>query len=980
MRIAADMRRMLRGRQTHTEIEGAHRLHELEARCAHLEAENAKLRLAQNASQDAMRTSDARWQIALEGAGDGVWDWDVPSGTVFFSVRWKEMLGFADHEIHGDFAEWTSRLHPDDTEPSLEKVRQYLEGDCDTYYNEHRMRCKDGSYKWILARGLMFTRSAEGKPQRMVGTHTDITQRKRAELREASNSHTMALLVGGASLRETLGSVVQGIEGQYDGAIASVLLLDRSGKHLLLGAAPGLPEFYNEAIHGVSIGPKVGSCGTAAYRAARVVVTDIMNDPLWEGFTELAAAAGLAACWSEPILGDSGRVLGTFALYHRQVATPSEEQIAAVSASAKLAAVAIERVAAREALLNSTQLLEASQSIAKVGGWELDLLTDELYWTEETFRLFETTRREFDLSLESGLERFLPGSREILEMGLAAARERGQGFDVEVDFLSLKGRRIDLRVTCEALVRDGKPIKLNGILQDITERKQAQAALWERDRRLASVIDSAIDAIVTVDHSQNVLLFNRAAGAMFRCTPSVAFGKPLASFLPQNGESELQAFFEGSQHAYHGEAWALRADGASFPLEASITRVEMDGRAMFSLILRDVSERHAAEAARDALEAQLRVSQKMEAVGTLASGIAHDFNNILGAILGYTELIRQDAQDNPAVLDSIGEIRRSSERGATLVRQILSFSRQEEQQTQVMELAPIIEEVLKLLRSTFPSSIAFDVRLTADSCAVSTSAVQVHQILMNLGTNAAHAMRDRTGQLGVTLERCTVEAGRTGAPPELASGAYVRVTVSDTGHGMSATTVERIFDPFFTTKPQGEGTGLGLSVVHGLMSNHKGAIAVRSQIGEGTTIELYFPAVAAAVPASTAAPALPSKGSGQRILFVDDEEPLGKLGKRLLERLGYKVDVETRPTAALENFRARPEAYELVITDLTMPEMLGTALAQQLLSIRPDLPIIMATGYSDLTQDNIQALGIRELLSKPVSVDTLSQAIQRCLE
>ncbi|CAN0430990.1 unnamed protein product [Phaeothamnion confervicola] len=252
-------------------------------------------------------------------------------------------------------------------------------------------------------------------------------------------------------------------------------------------------------------------------------------------------------------------------------------------------------------------------------------------------------------------------------------------------------------------------------------------------------------------------------------------------------------------------------------------------------------------------------------------------------------------------------------------------------------------------------------------------------MLMNLGTNAAHAMRDRTGRLGVTLERCEVESGRPGVPPELASGAYVRLSVSDTGHGMSPTTVERIFDPFFTTKPQGEGTGLGLSVVHGLMSNHKGAIAVRSQKGEGTTFELYFPAVAASVPISPAAASAPLKGSGQRILFVDDEEPLGKLGKRLLERLGYKVDVETRPKSALENVRSHPEAYDLVITDLTMPEMLGTALAEQLLTIRPDLPIIMATGYSDLTQENIQAIGIRELLPKPVSVETLTQAIQRCL-
>lgn len=530
----------------------------------------------------------------------------------------------------------------------------------------------------------------------------------------------------------------------------------------------------------------------------------------------------------------------------------------------------------------------------------------------------------------------------------------------------------------------GVPHRLGTVL-DVTERRRAQATLRASEQRLSSIVDSAMDAIITVDEDQRILVFNAAACAVFRCAAADAIGQPLARFLPWRFRAahldQLRAFVnDPPTRVERAQITGLRADGEEFPAEVSRSHIEVQGRRIFTVILRDISARLAAEAARDALEAQLRVAQKMEAIGTLASGIAHDFNNILGAIYGYTELARQHAGPDRLLGEFLGEVSTATSRAAALVRQILAFSRQEQPQRQVIRLAPVIQEALQLLRAAVPSSVSFEVSLPPDTHAVLANATQIHQVIMNLGSNAAHAMRDQTGRMTLTLENCDVDANLAALVADLRPGPHVCLTVRDTGRGMDRATAERIFDPFFTTKAPGDGTGLGLSVVHGIMRGHEGAITVRSQPGDGTTFSLYFPA-ALGPPADApgAAQDLP-RGHGERILFVDDEETLGRLGKRMLERLGYTVEVETRPQAALAAVRARPGAYALVITDLTMPELRGTDLARQLRELRADLPVLLTSGHSaDLTPAGMAAAGIHEVLLKPFSAEDLGRAIQRAL-
>lgn len=319
-----------------------------------------------------LRETEERWNYALEGAGDGVWDYDLIANQVQYSHQWKAMLGYQDSEIGTDPDEWISRLHPDDVQPALEAVHAYVNGELDGYNMRVRMLCKDGSYKWILSRGHIVGRDNAGKPTRVVGTHADISKLKTSELRESANARIMTMIVNGAPLHSILETLVLFIEELHPSNLCSVLLLDEEGVRLREGAAPHLPAEYNAAIDGVRIGPNVGSCGTAAYTGRQVIVEDIEHDPLWEDFKAVALAADLRSCWSQPILGATGKVLGTFAIYHRSISRPTAEDLDTITRVAQLAAVAIERSHAREALTTSERQLRTLIEMLPQQIWTAD--------------------------------------------------------------------------------------------------------------------------------------------------------------------------------------------------------------------------------------------------------------------------------------------------------------------------------------------------------------------------------------------------------------------------------------------------------------------------------------------------------------------------------------------------------------------------------------------------------------------------------
>jgi PAS domain S-box-containing protein len=404
-------------------------------------------------------------------------------------------------------------------------------------------------------------------------------------------------------------------------------------------------------------------------------------------------------------------------------------------------------------------------------------------------------------------------------------------------------------------------------------------------------------------------------------------------------------------------------------------------------ILRERAQRRQALAEKTKLEKQLRQAQKMEAIGTLAGGIAHDFNNILTAIVGYSELILMNLdqkQDFQIIENHLQGVLQAGNRAKDLVQQILTFSRKQEQENQPVQVSLIIEETVKLLRASLPTTIEIRASIDPQCGTVLADPTQIHQVVMNIGTNAYQAMREDGGLLEVSLAPVKVDAGLASTHPHLHAGSYLRLRVQDTGHGMEPEVLERIFEPYFTTKGLAEGTGLGLAVVHGIVSGLGGAILVDSQIGKGTTFQVYFPHLGSnglgEVPEAVVAEPIATSVRGEHILFIDDEPVLAHIGEKILKCLGYRVTMKTSSLEALELFSAQPEHFDLVISDQTMPQLTGIQLAQKIIRLRPEMPIILCTGSSETVRARkAQKHAIREYLLKPFNVGDLAKTIQRVL-
>ena len=463
--------------------------------------------------------------------------------------------------------------------------------------------------------------------------------------------------------------------------------------------------------------------------------------------------------------------------------------------------------------------------------------------------------------------------------------------------------------------------------------------------------------------------------------------KPLEpdAFIREIGEVIANKVPPGPRPAEEPEDESVYLKEYNARLIAKLEKKMLDLEAANALLQEDISQRERIALDRMKLEDKLRQAQKLEAIGTLAGGIAHDFNNILAGIIGFADLGIQEAADPAATTASFQEILKAGERARDLVRQILAFSRHREQDRKPLDLETDVRDALHLLRATLPSSVEIIGEFEDGMPAVLADSIQIHQVVTNLVTNAWHAIGDATGQIRVQLSTFPVDADFAHTHPDLRPAPYVRLSVSDNGCGMDSDTASRIFEPFFTTKEPGRGTGLGLSVAHGIMRSCDGAISVYSKPGEGTTFHLYFPALdldapataeAAPTPASTAPAPVPS--GGQRVLFIDDEPVLTLVGERFLTRLGYTPVVEKDALAAVARFRE--ESFDIVITDLTMPQLSGIDLARRLWEIRPGTRIILTTGYTaTLDTPRAREIGFCELLLKPYSIQALGDCMQRAL-
>jgi signal transduction histidine kinase len=391
------------------------------------------------------------------------------------------------------------------------------------------------------------------------------------------------------------------------------------------------------------------------------------------------------------------------------------------------------------------------------------------------------------------------------------------------------------------------------------------------------------------------------------------------------------------------------------------------------VVYEDVTERKQ-------LEAHLQQAQKMEAIGTLAGGIAHDFNNILAAILGYGELLAFDIQKDTCAWQNLQAVLKSTHRAKDLVGQILAFSRQNELNLMPVQISSIIKETLKMLRASLPTTIEIRRKIEITDGVINANPTQIHQVLMNLCTNAAHAMREKGGVLEVGLSRFDEDQAKELSHPDLKSRSYLKISVSDTGHGMTTGKLKRIFDPYFTTKAAGQGTGLGLAVVRGIIKAHGGAIKVESSPDKGSLFEVYLPEIQEEVaPQSITTQAY--RTGQETILFVDDEQTLVTMSEQMLDLLGYRAVTRTSSIEAFELFQHDPYRFDLVITDMTMPKMTGEKLAGKILEIRSDIPVILCTGYSErITEQRAKKLGISAYVMKPLVMRDLANTIRDVLD
>jgi len=640
----------------------------------------------------------------------------------------------------------------------------------------------------------------------------------------------------------------------------------------------------------------------------------------------------------------------------------------------------------------------------------------------------------------------------------------------------------------------------SSIIRNIAEIKNAQIALQESEERYRSVIETASDAIITVDACGTIVSWNQAAEKLYGYTKQEALGKPFTLIVPERFHALQQKLFTEKLKTAEtfylppSEGIGRRRDGTEFPVETSIAVWEVGGSRFFTAINRDITKRKRAEQelkrlmtaieqasenivimepdgtlvyanpaverfsgyrreeiighnsfhpatstyeqsffdavsemlrqgktwngrvqfrkkdgtfaeieqsiapivdssgrvinllsiARDisrevALERQLRQSQKMEAIGTLAGGIAHDFNNILAAIMGYTELSLSEVPEDGPVGRNLALILKSSLRARDLVRQILAFSRKSQEERHPVCFQEIVHEALKLLRASIPTTIAINEQCTAPGCMVLANPTQLHQILINLCTNAAQAMQEHGGTITISLTQVELTPDEAAQYADLAPGRYVQLEVCDTGPGIDPKIMDRIFDPFFTTKEVGKGTGMGLAVVLGIVKSYQGTITAHNMPDGGACFTVLLPCLQEAAPQPRTEPAELPRGT-ERILFIDDEALIVEIGTEMLRALGYAVTGVQRSTDGWELFRQNPHAFDLIITDQTMPDMTGFSLAKQCLQLRPDIPIILCTGYSEtVSEDQARAAGIRGVLVKPVKLQEFAESVRAAL-
>jgi PAS domain S-box-containing protein len=802
-------------------------------------------------------------------------------------------------------------------------------------------------------------------------------QVRRLRMENVQLRETVAIYELGQAIAYTLDTntilhkVIDGALQQVNGAEAAIMLPTPDSEELFVAVVRGKNQ---ETLLGTRVSMAHSVMGWVARHRDPLTVPGAFSDL---PFTPQHTRADFTTLALPMLTG--GKLMGVLSVSAARRRPFTLGQVKALSILTNLAATALENAALYTQVCQSEERFRSVTESATDAIISTDTNGIMLSWNHGAQRLFGYARDEM---VGQPLTMLMPARYRGpclngLEHAVATGQLRLVGKTLEVHGLTRDGDEFPVELSLSSWQTSDSAF-FGAIIRDISERKRAEEALRQSEVRYRALVEGSLQGIVIARRDGTRVFANTALARMLGYeAPQELVGGSLWDHVAPEDVPRLRASFEARlwarQSTERYEHQAVKKDGTVLWVESLVSPMTWDGTPAALETSIDITERKR-------LETQLRQAQKMQAIGTLAGGIAHDFNNILSAILGYTELALDEVEQGSAVWNKLQGTLAAGRRARDLVQQILAFSRQTELTRVPIQMHLLVEEALALLRAALPSTLMIRPIIDRHAGAVLVDPTQMQQVLINLCTNAAHAMREVGGAIEVRLESIEIGVDALAILPDLKAGAYVRLTVQDTGHGMEPEILERIFEPFFTTKSMGEGTGMGLAVVHGIIANHGGAITVESTPGQGSTFAVYLPRSDS--PSTAALPTEePVVGGNERILFVDDEATLVHLGKVTLQRLGYQVVICTSSSEALETFRAAPYSFHLVITDRTMPILTGEALIHKLRQIRPEIPIILCTGFSHpVTSEQLRALRVDAFLLKPVMADEWARVIRQVLE
>jgi len=881
-------------------------------------------------AEQALRESEVRFRTILDKSPIPTAVGGLDGSIESFNKALEQLIGYNHGEII-DANDWACKLYPNEEYREFVQINinQALEGK-EQDHDEFKITCKDGSNKIVSFKTSFYS---DGLIIQIV----DITKRKRAEeaLREREERYKKIVqtAMDGFWLTDTKGNFLEvneayaqmsgySIEELMNMRISDVETLENSeeiARHIQKGIGIGFDRF--ETVH------------RRKDKSTFDVEVNFKYYP-FEG--------------------------GRFVAFLSDITESKKAKMALVSSEKKWRNILVNTPQIGITLNPQARIVFANTHFLKLTGWKEHEVIDQDWFDlflpahvrEEVREVFRSVMSQKDtLGFSTYENEIITKTGELLNIAWSNVLTKdGQGYVVDVTCLGI----------------------------DLTERRRAEEALRESEGRFRNIAENSLVGIYIIQDGIFIYANPKFAEifgySIEECMNNMHFRQLVYPEDFDTVQEQIRKRESGEAISVNYTFRGIKKSGKVIHVEIFGSSILLKGRAAVTGTMLDITERKQ-------METHLQETQKMESIGNLAGGIAHDFNNILFPIIGMSELLMDDLPIDSPEHQNVQEILKAGKRGSNLVKQILAFSRQSEQKKIPVRAQQILKEVLMLIRATLPSYIEIEENIQSDCGLLMADPTQIHQIAMNIITNAFHAVESKGGKIAVQLQEVMLGSDEL-TDSFLVPGRYALLSITDTGHGIPSDLMIKIFEPYFTTKEQGKGTGLGLAVAYGIIKKHKGDIKVYSEIGKGTTFNIYLPLMekVTGVDKDEQAKGDLKKGN-EIILVVDDEEPIAILEKQMLERLGYKVKKRINSIEALEAFKAKPNDFDLVLTDMTMPNMSGDQLARKLKAIRPDIPIIICTGFSErINKENAEAVGINGFLMKPIIISDLSQMVRKVLD